>query len=310
MGFGGLSPALASDIARLPEVGAVTGLRSTAVEIGGHIRRVSGVNGHAFSDIVDVGGVDGSLAALAALGDIGVSRDVADRDGLAVGDMVPARFAQTGLQQLRVAAIYERDEFAGDYLVGLGTYAANVAEQLDVKVFVTVAEGVRFADARAAVADAARAYPQASVQDRDEFAASAATHIDQMLNLVYALLLLAIVIALVGIANTLVLSVVERTREIGLLRAVGMTRAQIRQMVRWESVLIALLGTVLGLSLGIGFGWVLCRALEDKGVNTFVVPTGALVTIAALAAFAGVIAALAPARRAAQLDVLAAVAHG
>jgi putative ABC transport system permease protein len=118
------------------------------------------------------------------------------------------------------------------------------------------------------------------------------------------------VIALIGIANTLVLSIVERTRELGLLRAVGMSRRQVRRMVRWESVLVALLGAVLGLSIGVGFGWVLCRALEDQGVNAFVVPHGELVTIAVLAGVAGVAAALLPARRAARLDVLAAIAHG
>ena len=142
---------------------------------------------------------------------------------------------------------------------------------------------------------------------RDEYKGTIAAQIDQMLNLVYVLLFMALVIALFGIANTLALSVFERTREIGLLRAVGMSRAQIRSSVRWESVLIAMLGTVLGTAIGLGFGWAVWRALEADGFNTFAVPFGQLGIIVLVAAVAAVLAAGRPARRAARTDVLASI---
>ena len=118
---------------------------------------------------------------------------------------------------------------------------------------------------------------------------------------------MALVIAFFGIANTLALSVFERTREFGLLRAVGMSRAQVRATVRWESVLIALLGTSLGTVVGLGFSWALVRAMHDKGITVLAVPVGQLVLIAGFAAVAAVLAAALPARRAAHLDVLRAL---
>ena len=149
--------------------------------------------------------------------------------------------------------------------------------------------------------------PLADVQDRDAFEASMGEQIDMLLNLIYALLALAVIIALLGIANTLALSIFERTRELGLLRAVGMTRAQVRATVRWESVIIALLGTTLGLAIGTSFGWVMVKALEDQGLNTFNIPVTQLAVVVAIAAVAGCVAAVLPARRAAKLDVLEAI---
>jgi putative ABC transport system permease protein len=125
---------------------------------------------------------------------------------------------------------------------------------------------------------------------------------------IYALLAIAILIALMGIANTLSLSIHERTREIGLLRAVGQSRSQVRAMVRWESVLVSTFGAVGGVGVGIFLGWGLVRALnEAEGFGTFVVPAGSLLTIVLLGAAAGVVAGLRPAWRASRLDVLQAV---
>jgi putative ABC transport system permease protein len=131
--------------------------------------------------------------------------------------------------------------------------------------------------------------------------------IDQLLGLIYAMLLLAIFIALLGIGNTLALSIIERTRELGMMRAVGMTRSQLRSMIRWESVIIAIQGTLLGIVVGVLFGWALVTALSDEGIETFRLPVATLAVIVVLAVFAGVLAAVWPARRAAKLDVLRAV---
>jgi putative ABC transport system permease protein len=161
--------------------------------------------------------------------------------------------------------------------------------------------------ALAAVERASEAYAGVSVLDRDGFKQEQSAWLDGMLGLVYALLALAIIIALLGIANTLALSIFERTREIGLLRAVGMTRSQLRSAIRWESVIIALQGTLLGLVIGLFFGWALIRALEDEGLTVFRVPYGSLAVIVVLAALAGMVAAIGPGRRAAKLNVLRAV---
>src|SRR5262249_59920796 len=130
--------------------------------------------------------------------------------------------------------------------------------------------------------------PTATLRTKDEFKGSIARQINQILTLVYVLLAMALLIAFFGIANTLALSVFERTREFGLLRAVGMGRKQVRSTVRWESVLIALLGTTLGTAIGLGFSWALVQSLKDKGFNTLTVPVSQLVVIVLVAAVAAV----------------------
>ena len=143
--------------------------------------------------------------------------------------------------------------------------------------------------------------------DKAEFAESVYAPLEPLMALVYALLGLAIVIALLGIGNTLALSTVERIREIGLLRAVGMTRHQLRGTIRWESVIIAIQGTLIGLLLGLFLGWALVTALEDEGLGLFAVPWPTLALVVVLAGLAGMLAAVLPSRRAAKLDILRAV---
>ena len=147
----------------------------------------------------------------------------------------------------------------------------------------------------------------AVVQDRAAFIDSKNADIDTMLGLFYAMLALAIFIALLGIANTLALSICERTRELGLMRAIGMTRAQIRSMVRWEATIIAVFGSTLGLAIGTFFGWAVVRALANEGIDTLTVPVASLAVVTLIAAAAGATAAILPARRAARLDVLVAL---
>ena len=152
------------------------------------------------------------------------------------------------------------------------------------------------------------AYPLAKVQDQNELKASQAQQINQFLALIYVLLGLAVIIAFIGIVNTLGLSIYERTRELGLMRAVGMSRKQVRTSIRWEAVIIALLGTALGLVLGIVFSFTLVTVLESQGFNTFRLPIVQLIILSVLAAGLAVLMAAWPARRAARLDVLEAIA--
>jgi putative ABC transport system permease protein len=145
------------------------------------------------------------------------------------------------------------------------------------------------------------------VLDKDGFLRHVSKEIDTMVGLFSALLMLAVVIALLGIANTLALSVFERTREIGLLRAVGMHRSQVRATVRWESIIIAVFGATLGLGVGVFFGWALVEGMADQGIDTLTVPGGTLLMVTVIAAIAGALAGVLPARRAARLDVLRAL---
>ena len=250
--------------------------------------------------------VDGSLADLDADG-IEVFEDVATDEGLAVGDTVPVVFRETGAVDLTVAVIYGEEQLVGEYLLGLPAYEANVAEQFDSAIFVGTADGVDADAAAAAVAGVAASYPGSEVLDPAGFKAEQTREVDQLLGVIYALLGLAVLIALLGITNTLVLSILERTRELGLLRAVGMSRGQLRATVRWEAVIISLQGTLLGIVIGLFFGWALVTALHDQGVDQLTLPFATLAVIVVLAALAGVVAAVVPARRAAKLDVLRAV---
>jgi putative ABC transport system permease protein len=302
---GGLDPELAASLNELPEVDVAGGIRAGVAEIDGSATQLLAASDEAF-DVVDVDPVAGSPADLGA-DTIAVFEDVAKDKNLSIGDRVPVVFKDTGPQELTVAMIYGESQPAGDWLLGTETYEANVEDQYDFQVFVRKADGVDAATARAAIDQVADGYPGAKVLDQSGYEADQTQFIDQLLTVIYAMLLLAIFIALLGIANTLALSIIERTRELGMMRAVGMKRSQLRSMIRWESVIIAIQGTLLGIVVGVFFGWALVTALSDEGIETFRLPVTTLVVIVVLAALAGVLAAVWPARRAAKLDVLRAV---
>jgi putative ABC transport system permease protein len=302
---GGLDPRLAASLNRLPEVDVAGAIRAGVAEIDGSTTQFLAASPGAF-DVVDVDPVAGSPTDLGA-DTIAVFDDVAKDKNLSIGDTVPVVFKDTGGQELTVALIYGESQPAGDWLLGTETYEANVDDQYDFQVFVRKADGVDTPTARAAIEQVADGYPGAKVLDQSGYKADQTMFIDQLLNLIYVMLLLAIFIALLGIANTLALSIIERTRELGMMRAVGMTRSQLRSMIRWESVIIAIQGTLLGIVVGVFFGWALVTALSDEGIETFRLPVTTLLVIVVLAALAGVLAAVWPARRAAKLDVLRAV---
>jgi ABC-type antimicrobial peptide transport system permease subunit len=151
-------------------------------------------------------------------------------------------------------------------------------------------------------------FPTAQVQSNEQQKEEAASGVNTILVIFYALLALSVVISLFGIVNTLVLSIFERTREIGMLRAVGTTRRQLRAMIRWEAVITSIIGGVLGVLLGILFGWAVCKGLESDGL-VFVFPTLQIIIFLVLSIVAGVLAAILPARRAAKLDVLEALSY-
>jgi putative ABC transport system permease protein len=304
---GGFSPTLAEELRALPEVASLSPLRSSPVSVGDASTTVLAVDTATIDRLFDLDVTSGATTDVGE-GDIAVRRDKADELGLTVGDEVTMTFARTGDVALDVNAIFEESIVDSDWLIDLRTFEANVSDQFDRWVFVETVDGVGAATAQASLEAALTEWPNAELQDQASFKESITSEIDQLLNLIYGLLALAVVIALIGIANTLALSVHERTRELGLLRAIGMSRRQVRTAVRWEAIMISLLGTVIGTVLAVLGAWGIVRALADEGVGAMTVPPGPMIVIVALAGLAGVVAATGPARRAARLDVLRAIA--
>jgi putative ABC transport system permease protein len=289
-----------------PEVSEVTGVRMGSFKLNGAVKGLSGVDPQAYDQVVRTETTAGSLADLAQ-GGVAVKDTVAEDQGWKLGDDVPMEFPRNGVQQEPIRAIYKDNNLNGDYLIGLGEYAKGYTDQQDQLVLVKAAPGVAPATAKAAIEGALQDFPNVQVQDQAAYKASTAKQIDQLLGLVSALLGLAILIALFGIVNTLALSIFERVRELGLLRAVGATRRQLRSMIRWEGVIIAVLGAVLGLVIGAFFGWTMVRALKGEGFTAFAVPGGQLVAYVVAAGLAGILAAVLPGRRAAKVDMLRAI---
>lgn len=312
-GFGaggsGLSPKLAPALAERPEVATAVGLGKGAAEVDGEGRALTVTDPGPFAKSFDLGKVDGSLDGLGTNG-IAITREEAKKQDLRVGSRTELAFADGEKVTFTVRALYGRSELAGDYVITREAWAPHRMQDADSLVSVSFKDGVSADDGKAAVSEVATEYGNPDVQTRGEYAQSAAGGIDMMLTLVYALLALAVLIALLGIANTLTLAIHERTRELGLLRAVGQTRAQLRAMVRWESVLVAAFGTAGGLVLGGFLGWVLVKASDGatSSAFAFAVPPVQLTVVVLVGLAAGALAGLRPARRAARLDVLRAIA--
>jgi putative ABC transport system permease protein len=307
--FTPFSPDVGARVADLPEVGVTSPFRQDDFRVEGATSFVTAVDPATVEEVATLEVSEGSVDALETSDSVLVFRDVAEDHGWAVGDDLPAEFASQGDVPLEIVGIYDENRLAGDYVISLDTYDGLYAEHLDAFVLVTAADGVPLDDVGTAIEGAVADFPNVQVQDQAGFREQQAGFVDQLLALVTALLLMAILIALFGIVNTLGLSIYERTRELGLLRAVGMSRRQVKRMIRWESVIIAVFGAVLGLAIGICFGWALQQALRNEGVTEFVLPVGQLVAYLVLAGLAGVLAAIWPARRASKLDVLQAISY-
>jgi putative ABC transport system permease protein len=294
----GLTPQLAADLRSQPGVRSVAEQRNSAVEIDGAPGFLSAYDTATIGTLFNLGQITGDLSQLGADG-IAVKAETGP-DAVNLGDLRTITFP-TGSVTFTVRATYDRaTQFFGSQFVDVAAFEANLPMRIDARIYV---DGDDFA-----VIDRATAtYPTAKVLTTEAFIKQQNGNINTILTLMYALLGLAVLIALLGIANTLALSIHERKRELGLLRAVGMSRAQVRSSVRWESVIIALFGTGLGLVIGSFLGWAMVRAIATQGLSRLVVPVGSLATVAAIATIAGVGAALMPARRAARIDILTAV---
>jgi putative ABC transport system permease protein len=306
-GDGGLSPQLTDELNQLPEVASATGIRIALAEIEGDGAFVSAVDPETAFALFDVGIVAGEPEDLTDSSIFLLERR-AESLGVGLGDTIEARFLDGSTRSLTVSGLYTEPQLAGNQVISHSLAEQVSPQQFDLTTFVLLADGVGIEQARPAIEAVTDRYPNATLQDRDEYVEAQAATIDILLNLIYGLLGLAVIIAAFGITNTLRLSVIERTREIGLLRAVGMTRSQIRSTIRWEAVITALLGAVQGVVIGLALGYAVIFALRDEGIETFSVPSGSLIIIVLLAAAIGVLAAIRPARRAARLDILESIA--
>ncbi|HEX6355365.1 ABC transporter permease [Actinophytocola sp.] len=302
----GFSAEVARRLAEQPEIAAAAGVRMGPVKVDGVNQPLFGADPVAYDRTTNLTMTAGSLTDLTA-GGAAVRADVAAEHGWRVGDTATMDFPVGGAQRVPVRAIYEGTDFDQPFVLALSDFERYYADQLDLFVLVKAESGVPAAVSRAAVERVTADFPTVQVSDHAEYKEQQTNQIDQILMLFYLLLALAVVIACIGIVNTLALSVLERVRELGLLRALGMTRTQLRAMIRWEAVIIAVLGASLGLVVGTFFGWTLVRALRDQGVTEFALPVGTLLLFVLAAAVAGVLAAILPGRRAARIDMLRAI---
>ncbi|MEO6123285.1 MAG: FtsX-like permease family protein [Ilumatobacteraceae bacterium] len=309
-GFTGapLSAELTPAIAALPQVSGAVALANAPVDLGGDEKVALAADPAGVARVADL---DVSQGSFDQVGDDGfaVTKAYAANRGWTLGMTVPVSFADGDSTTLTLRAIFDNKNAIGDVLIPTAAWRPHQGRSGDAVILIGLVDGATVSDAKVAVQTVADRFGRPDVQDRTEYITSNTEQIDQMLGLIYGLLGLAILIAVLGIANTLSLSIHERTREIGLLRAVGQTRGQLRSTVRWESVILAIFGTIGGVSLGSFLGWGVIRAMRvQEGFGTFQLPIASLVIVLAMALCAGVIAAVRPARRAAKLDILAAIA--
>lgn len=292
---GGFSTQLARDLKSAPGIATSSEFRITSATVNGEPDvDLEAYDAATLDDLIDLGTVDGDLTSLGTDG-IAIDRDYASDNDLQLGSEVPVALS-TGERETTVRAIYDGSEWLGSQFLDIAAFDQLLPQSLTYRIYV---------DGTDEAVDAASAdLPSAQVLDRAEFLDQVSGIIDQFLGVIYALLALAVLIALLGVGNTLSLAIYERTREIGLLRAVGMTRRQLGAAVRDEAIITALLGTSTGIGLGVLIGWTVVRTLEDRGFDTVTLPVVPLVVIAVTGAVAGGLIATIPARRAARLNVL------
>jgi putative ABC transport system permease protein len=309
-GFGGgLSPQLATAVARLPEVAVATGLATGQVRIGSSSPQITAVDPKRIGAVLDLHPTAGSIGSLTP-GSIAVSKHQADADQLTIGSLLVVTLPDGAVARQHVGAIYSSRSLVGDYVLPIALWSAHADQTIDSTILVKVADGGDTHSAMRAVESVAASFGKPTVQDRSAFVASTGRIINAVLTIVYVLLALAVLIALFGIANTLSLSINERVREIGLLRAVGQTRRQLRSTIRLESVIVSLFGTLAGLVLGTFLGWALSTAADKaQSIATFTFPATRIAVIVIVGGIAGVLAGSRPSRRAARLDILDAINH-
>ncbi|MFE1784486.1 ABC transporter permease [Streptomyces sp. NPDC059506] len=304
--FGSLPPDVADTVRKVEGVTAVSPVRDVYLELGGSTAFVSGVDGRTIGDLLDLKFTEGSADALRD-GRIAVDTATAEEEGWSTGDTVPVVYGDETEDRVVVGGVYEKTGGLPAVLMPLSITDGHTEEEKDEQVLVQTADGpdeqIR-KDIRRALDNS----PAVLVQDEQDMVEEFSGQLNLLLNILYGLLAMAVVIAVIGIVNTLAMSVFERAQEIGMLRAVGLDRRGVRTTVRLESLLISLLGAVLGIGLGLFLAWAAgAPIMEELDGYATTVPWDRIGLFLALAALVGVLAAVWPARRAARTDMLAAI---
>jgi putative ABC transport system permease protein len=305
--FFGLSPSVAESLAALPELEAVTPVRGIGAQVNGDTKGFGAIDPKAFEVLVNPDLQAGKIAGLRP-NEVLIHTDPAGDLNKGVGDSIEVLW-QNGIEgTLTVAGVYGDATF-GNWLISLDTLElVSDAPARDFFIIGKLADGVSAEAGDLAVAAATADFPQADVQTNAEFRKSQEDQINQLLLTITILLMLSIVIAILGIAITLALGVFERTREIGLLRAVGMNRRQLRRSVRWEAVIVSTFGALVGIVLGTFLGIIASLAVPDDIVSKLAFSPMIIIVVLVFAVLAGLVAALYPSFKASNMDVLKAIA--
>jgi putative ABC transport system permease protein len=302
-----LSPQVAQVAQRTPGVTNAAAVGTGTLRLAGDATSATVVDPTRLSGLLDLGVHAGGTDAVHG-NVIAVRHSLADDRGWHVGSAVPVRFPDGHTVTARIGAEYTGRGLVSDVVIAPATWSAHSAQQRASSVLVDVAPSTDIGQVQDRLAVALKPYGEPPVRDRAGFIDASSAQIGMALNLVYAMLALAVLIAVLGIANTISLSVFERTRELGLLRAIGLTRRQTRTLVRVEAVIVAALGSLAGVVLGALGGAAVVASTDSAALHRLAVPAGPLIVILLGGALSGVLAAARPARRAARLDVLSALA--
>jgi len=309
--FYGFSPEVAEELAAIEGVDRVATFRTGIVRVGEDTKTIAGVQAVGLDRIVNLGIEEGDVAAIPDDGLV-LHRDSADDLGVGVGDTVTVRFPVGGARDLRVVAVFATGVGGlPNWIVNHDLFAVGFPAESQADTFggIALEDGADRATTAAAIEAVVARYPEVELQDRSTFKANQEGQIDSLQVIVNGLLFFSLVIAVLGIAITLALAVFERTRELGLLRAIGQQRRQTRRMIRLEAVVVALFGAGSGVVLGLLFGLAISSALPRDIVSVISVPWSQVVGTLVVAAVAGVVAAILPAWRAGRLQILDAIAH-
>ncbi|MFG2650839.1 ABC transporter permease [Streptomyces sp. NPDC048436] len=301
-----LTPEVREKLDKVPGVEASSPLRETYGEVNGSYSSVYGVDEKAFDKLVSLDFTSGSLAGLSGNSTL-LDKETADKKGLKAGDSVPVKFDDDKTVELKIAGVYQQNEMINGLYTPLAVVGPHMSKITDQQVLVKMKDGVsdRSEDS---IVKALGDNPAIKIQDKDGLSNEIGGAINMMLNMLYGLLAMAILIAVLGVINTLAMSVFERKHEIGMLRAIGLDRAKVKQMVRLEAVIISLFGAVLGIGLGIFMGWAAGNSIVGSlKTYTMEIPVGRIAIFLAIAALVGVLAAVWPARSAAKLNPLMAI---
>ncbi|MEV8118365.1 FtsX-like permease family protein [Streptomyces xiamenensis] len=306
--FTPLAPEIADTLAERPDTTALSPLRMAPAYLDGGAKDeyLIGVNGDSIAQLFDLSFASGSFDGLSGDNAV-IDTDMADEHGWQVGDSFGITYEDGATGELTVTGVYEANEMISGVLLDNATITPHMQRVQDFQVMLSTTAGVSDAT-KSTLEEALGSNPAILVQDKQDISEDIAFAFTLLLNILYGLLAMAVIVAILGVINTLAMSVFERQQEIGMLRAIGLDRRGTKRMVRLESVVIALFGGVLGVGLGVFFGWAVGEMIATS-MDTYelVLPWGRMGVFLALAALVGVLAALWPARRAAKLNMLQAI---